>query len=611
MMTESLSNVNPEDIFAKAIERVEAGETVEAVLATAPEPLRAELREVLLLVSATHHLQRAPVPQPAAPRRAERKRAFLEAAAAMKAASTLSPTPVTTSGPTPMPKPHAVQTKAPWWAALANFWHDLQASFTAPNLRLAPLLTMIAVVYLAAFGFNRAASAATIGDPAYVVKQWMRDQKFNLSSEAQRPYVYVENVRELIADLNATSVNLQNDPPLTPKTPPQSTERIVFGGFAGDYLVSGDLRILMRYQPDLATETYVATAIPVTPGVGQFVEVTFQIVPTNDANSGTPFILQGISVIVPDVQPEMAPTPEATATPTAIPCQPYLPDGWIPYSVRAGDTLSAIAERTGTTVAQLQRANCLLNADVIPAGKSINAPKPPPTNTPTAGVPTLAATLTAISTTVLTPSVGITPTATLVPTATVTVAATVAVTPSITATVAPTVTSVITEPISQTPTAVQTPMLPVTVTLTATGEPTTDGTSTATLVAPTVPITGTAAPATGTPPAPTVTTTASPDLTPTTTATTDTSATATPTAVTVETTPTAADTPTPMVAETPTPEPMPTATTPADSGRDDNPTETPLPATSTPNQGGAGGGGAEPTPTNTTPPQSKSPLAGG
>ncbi len=587
MMTESLSHVNPEDIFAKAIERVEAGETVEAVLATAPEPLRAELREVLLLINATHHLQRAPVPQPTAPRRAERKRAFLEAAAQMKAASTLSPTPVAA----PAPKLPAPRSKAPWWIALENFWHDLQASFTSPNLRLAPLLALIAVVYLSAFGFVRAASASDIGEPAYAVKQWMRNQKFNLSSEAQRPYVYIENMNGLLADINATSANLQNNEQATPQIPPQTTERLVFDGTAGDYLVSGKLSILLHYQPDISTNVYTDTHIPVMPGVGQFIDVTFQVVPNKDGAS----VLQAIAVIVPDEQPEMGPPPTVEAAPppapTSTPCQPYLPDGWVPYGVRAGDTLSAIAEHTGTTVAQLQQANCLLDANVIPAGKSINAPKPPPTNTPTAGVPTLAATLTAISTTVLTPSVGITPTATLVPSVT----ATVAVTPVMTATVAPTVTTAITDPVNQTPTAVQTPTPAVTVTLTVTSEPTTDGTPgtpTVTPVAPTVPVTGTVAPVT---------------------------ATATPTAATSATTsatmpatmPTIAVTPTASVADTPTPETLPTATTPG-GGQGNTPTAIPPPPTSDPNQGGAGsGGGGELAPTNTPVPQSKSPLTGG
>lgn len=590
MTTESLSHVNPEDIFAKAIERVEAGEAVEAVLVTVPEPLRAEVREVLLLVSATHHLQRAPVPQPAAPRRADRKRAFLEAAVQMKVAAALPSTPIVL----PTPKAQPVPAPAPWWAALANFWHDLQAGFTSPNLRLAPLLAMLAVVFLAAFGFERAASAAAIGEPAYVVKQWLRDQKFNLSSVAQRPYVYIENFQELMVDLQIATANLQSKP--AAKVPPQITQRIVFDGFAGDYLLSGELRILMRYQPDLNSATYVDMAMPVTPGVGQFIDVTFQVVPGDDATNGSSMVLQGIAVVVPTVQPEMDPTPTATVTP----CQPSLPDGWIPYGVRTGDTLSAIAERTGTTVAQLQQANCLVNADLIPVGKSINAPKPPPTDTPTASVPTLAATLTAISTTVVTPSVDITPSATVVPTATTPIAETP---PAITATVAPTGTSVITDPISQTPTAVQTPTPPISVTLTVTSEPTTDGTLTSTPVAPTTPVTGTL-----TPEAPTVTTTALPAAT--TTATLD--ATPSPTVTVAETTPTAAATQSP-VADTPTPEPLPTATTESGGGQDGNTAETPPPPTGEANQGGAGGGssGGAPTPTNTPIPQNKSPLTGG
>lgn len=598
MTTESLLPSNPEDIFAKAIERVEAGETVEAVLVTTPEPLRAELREVLLLVSATHHLQRAPVPQPATPRRAERKRAFLEAAAAMKAASALPPTPMAA----PAPKRRTPQVKTPWWAGLANFWHDLQASFTAPNLRLAPLLTLMVVVYLGAFGFVHAASAAAIGEPAYVVKQWMRDQKFNLSSAAQRPYVYTQNIQELIADINATSADLQNGAQAATKVAPQTTQRLVFDGFAGDYLISGALRILMRYQRDLNKDVYTAIDMPVTPGVGQFIDVTFQVVPSTDTSSGAS-VLQGISVVVPDVQPEMEPTPtpatNAAQPPTATPCQPYLPAGWIPYSVRAGDTLSIIAERTGTTVTQLQQANCLQDADLIAINKTLYAPKMAPTNTPTVEPTPLVVTLTAISTTVLTPSVDITSTATLVPTAT----APVAVTPAITATIMPTVTSVITDPVSQTPTAVQTPTPPMTVT----GEPTTGGTLTATPAMPTAPITGTVAPATGTPVAPTVTSTP-PDVTAT--AITDGTPTPSPTAAAAEPTPTAAATLTPVAVDTPTPEPLPTATPATDSGRDGNTAETP-PPTSEANQGGAGGGSTEPPPTDTPPPQSKSPLTGG
>ena len=481
----------------------------------------------------------------------------------------------------------------------------------APNLKLAPLLTMIAVVYLAAFGFTRAASAAAIGAPTYVVKQWMREQRFNLSSTAQRPYVYIENVQELIADINAATANLQDEEQAAPRVALRVTENLVFDGIAGDYLISGELRILMRYQPDLNADVYTPIDMPVMPGEGQFIDVTFQVVPSNDPGNRSP-ILQGITAIVPHIQPKMDPTPTPTATTApvapATPCHKYLPPGWIPYSVSAGDTLSAIAERTGATITELQQANCLFDADMIGENMTLNAPKMPPTNTPTAGVPTLAATLTAISTTVLTPSVDITPTVTIVPTAT----ATVAMTPAMTATVAPTGTSVITDPISQTPTAVQTPTPPMSVTLTVTSEPTSDGTVTTTPIAPTTPVTGTVTPEAGTPlaapgtttPLPAVTTTATTDATPTPTA-------PLATATVAETTPTVAATQ-PSVADTPTPEPLPTATTDANGGRDGNSAQTPPPPTSDGNQNGSGsGGGVEPTPTDTPIPQNRSPLTGG
>lgn len=598
MTTESLFHTNPEDIFAQAIERVEAGEAVETVLATAPEPMRAELRDVLLLVSATHHLQRAPVPQ-SPPRRAERKRAFLAAAAQMKAESALMPTPV--AAPAIVARPP--QAKSSLWIGLINFWHDLQASFAGPNLRLAPLITLIVAVYLGAFGFVRAASAAEIGNPAYAVKQWIRDQRFNLSPVAERGAVYNQNVEEFVADLKATTASLNGTGEPTQQRLPTVTQRIMISDISGDYLISGPLRILMRYQPDPSVDTYVTMDIPVLPGKEQFADVTFQIVPNNDPNSASAYILQGIALVVPDVQPAMgptpipSPTPTSTATVTTTPCQFSRPAGWVPYSIRTGETLLAIAERTGTTVAELQRVNCLADPNLIRVDSQFFAPALPPVNTPTAGQPTLEATLTAISTTVLTPSVGITATATVVPTAT----ATLAVTPiAITATVVPTGTTVITDPSSQTPTAVQTPTpsLTVTVTVSATSAPPVEGTPTATPAAPTTPVTATVEPEPGTPVAPTVTTTSTPAEVATATAITNN--TATPTTVGVEATPTAAATPVPVD--------TPTATTASTGGKDGNTTATP-PPTSDANGGGTGGGPTEPT--STAIPQSKSPLSGG
>jgi LysM repeat protein len=51
--------------------------------------------------------------------------------------------------------------------------------------------------------------------------------------------------------------------------------------------------------------------------------------------------------------------------------------GWIAYTVQTGDSISLLAERTGTTVQELIAANCLANADVINVGQVIYLPSAP------------------------------------------------------------------------------------------------------------------------------------------------------------------------------------------------------------------------------------------
>jgi hypothetical protein len=61
-----------------------------------------------------------------------------------------------------------------------------------------------------------------------------------------------------------------------------------------------------------------------------------------------------------------------SATVTALPCGPF--QGWITYTIQPGDTLFHIALLYSTTVAQLQRANCLGNSQYIRAGSRLWVP---------------------------------------------------------------------------------------------------------------------------------------------------------------------------------------------------------------------------------------------
>ena len=64
-------------------------------------------------------------------------------------------------------------------------------------------------------------------------------------------------------------------------------------------------------------------------------------------------------------------------TDTATDCRPSPPDGWFRYTVQRGDTLSEIAARTGSTVSELQRVNCIRNARHIRVGQSLFVPHEP------------------------------------------------------------------------------------------------------------------------------------------------------------------------------------------------------------------------------------------
>lgn len=96
--------------------------------------------------------------------------------------------------------------------------------------------------------------------------------------------------------------------------------------------------------------------------------------------------------------PTSAPTATTAATaaasantpppPSATPCGP--PPTWVEYIIRQGDTLTRLAQATGTTVAEIQQANCLADTTLF-TGNRLFLPTLPPAATPEA-TPTATAT---------------------------------------------------------------------------------------------------------------------------------------------------------------------------------------------------------------------------
>lgn len=120
--------------------------------------------------------------------------------------------------------------------------------------------------------------------------------------------------------------------------------------------------------------------------------------------------------------------PPVPATVTVIPCGP--PFGWVrAYIVQPGDNLFRISISYGTTVPQLQRANCMGSSITIFPGQRLWVPNVP-TRTPGVTIVPDLPTATNTSQPIVTTEV---PTSTELPTATASLIATTAVPPTPTA----------------------------------------------------------------------------------------------------------------------------------------------------------------------------------
>ncbi|MEZ4867993.1 MAG: LysM peptidoglycan-binding domain-containing protein [Caldilineaceae bacterium] len=471
-----------DDIFAEAVERAEAGEPIEAVVAAYPTVDQTELRELLLIVTGAHHLQQEPTPRLAPERRAANKRSFLAAAAQMRAENEeqeKTPPPVAPSKTQPKMRADL----APSLSDLLQNWMRglglaVQSALAPAGPRLAPLAMMLLAVLLSTFSFVSVAEAAVPGDFAYPVKQWIRYQELNLAAPENRDEVFVNIQKEVAEDVEKAAVKAARR-----KAPIQSEALLAFHGTVGNDLLIGELRVKPRYQPDVNSDQFEPMSFPALPGENQQVYLVYQIVPVIGENGEVGHEVQGISLTLPAEipMPEAGTTP-VPPTPTPAPgapvCTPAYPSNWVPYSVKPGDTLSALAVRTNSSVGALQKSNCIVNANQIGVGQLLFVPMAPvatPTNTLAAPTPTntlaatptltpqqptLELTLTAISTVVTaTPSISL-PITPVVP-LTTTVISTPIVTPTIGGT--PAMTPTIGGTPAMTPTVSNTPAVTTTV----------------------------------------------------------------------------------------------------------------------------------------------------
>ncbi len=83
------------------------------------------------------------------------------------------------------------------------------------------------------------------------------------------------------------------------------------------------------------------------------------------------------SPLVSTLPPVNNTNPNPPAAPVVNPDCPTTPSDWTLYTVEPGDSLSLLAEQTGSTVEELAAGNCLGNADEIYVEQVLYLPRQP------------------------------------------------------------------------------------------------------------------------------------------------------------------------------------------------------------------------------------------
>lgn len=155
------------------------------------------------------------------------------------------------------------------------------------------------------------------------------------------------------------------------------------------------------FTPIAGACAYPAEWIPIALSVGNALEdvaatynttvdelVAGNCLPGADVQPGT--LLYVPPVGMPSSTAQSSQDPTKTSTSPVATCGASA--SWVKYRIRSGDTLFSLAHAYGTTISQLQYANCLGSSTQIITGNDLYVPNVSQTNTPLAVSPTTAPT---------------------------------------------------------------------------------------------------------------------------------------------------------------------------------------------------------------------------
>jgi LysM repeat protein len=415
-------NPNDDDIFEMAVSRLQAGESIADILASYPPAMHDELSDMLNIVEVTEQMKNAPIPRPSAARRATAKRQFLATAAQMRLeqqSQSIPPIAAATSTATtrPISRPAARRAARRSMSSWERFMAGMKDMFGSGAMRLAPAIIVIAVVVFGTSTLWQASQAAVPGDSFYGLKQTIRKLELDYAPSSQREMVRQQIEKDVAADVKKAAEHADANNVVL-----KAEDTLVYYGRNGNLLKIGKLKVIDQYQPDANAEGFEKMTIDGDLKAGAQVKVAYQIMPgQTDTVQGIaltvvapPNEAEVIPVDVPATvlqqpstcavtQPEgwvaytvksgdnltflakrgnstvekivdvncltdtnivigaelYVPAASVNADVPTAACGSEIPQGWVLYEVKSGDNLYGLADRTGTTLDEIERVNCL------------------------------------------------------------------------------------------------------------------------------------------------------------------------------------------------------------------------------------------------------------
>lgn len=355
--------------FADAMERIEAGDVADSVLNGLDAAMAAELHSLLRVGEFLFAMQHAPLPVRSSEHLSKRRAHFIDQIALEKMrqeiddASTVS---AATRTAKPILQPAPARPKQRSQAGMAGWWNRAVEGFALGNLRLAPVVATLAIVFTSVFGLWRVSSASLPGDLTYPIKSWVTMMNLSFTAPDQRAASSQASAAAIQNDFTASAQRAQERATAGAEiagVTHQESVFLVFDGFDGRLLKFGDIRVVPSWQPNPASESRSNMEIVGDLQPGAEVWLTVQILP------GQADIVQGVRAEVKSESDQAA----ASDAATPVSCVASRPAGWKFHTVLRGETLSSLSESSGASERAIAGANCL-DSDSIFAGQMLFLP---------------------------------------------------------------------------------------------------------------------------------------------------------------------------------------------------------------------------------------------